>query len=366
MPRLNGMYPHLDSFGLEIETDNIMRGRLPSTLGSYFHEEHDASIESDAYVMRVGDYNVPIMGDRCNELDKLFPRTVVGSELVSNVMDINDPTSRKVIEKLMGWLLNNGECEESERCGIHVHICTPYNLTIMKNLMRIMRHSEQVFYYLGGMGYNFRGMANDFTYCRPITRFGPQCVDMGDHGAKCFDLDNLLNAPDILRFWDAYGGINPENPPNKYYPVRYNWFTLFPILTKNTVEFRVFNKTLNPNYVWSVINFCRSLVAYSVSSSSSMISELPENSIYESHNKDHVISTVVNIAKMVGSDKTTIDTLVNIVGLTPEVKIEPKYVYTHLRNIAGLPFRYTMNEHINKRSISKPKFVDLHVLRGEH
>ena len=54
---------------------------------------------------------------------------------------------------------------------------------------------EDVFYYIGGQGYEYRGaVVNESQYCRPITEWGPQCVEVGSSGkfAQLYHVDTKI------------------------------------------------------------------------------------------------------------------------------------------------------------------------------
>lgn len=355
----------LDSFGLEVESDCMQRGNLPDRFRNLWNETHDASIESDVKLLTIGNARLNVF-DPEHRLGNRYQNAVIGSEYVSSILDVNDQEHRKSVDDLLGWLYSQGESLESNRAGIHVHISMMYNLSILHNLSYLARYLEQVFYYVGGMGYEFRGVQNDFVYCRPLTSTGPTVVQDGNERCyQCFNLDNMVKSRSVEQFWDCYGGINVQAPPDKYYPVRYNWFTFYPLLSKGTVEFRVFNKTLNPLYVWSAIKLCRYFCAFSISNSTDYLSALPERSIYEPHSKDQIQADFKRFTDMAGVDQTTYAVISKIIDLTPKINIQPKLVHTHLRNNLRVRFRTIEPEYIDEDEVSNPKFVDLHVLRGE-
>lgn len=354
----------IDSFGLEIETENIQRGNLPPGLSELWNEVHDASIESDAKAYKIGSSSITLLDP--NNVLRSSPRIVIGSEFVSQILDANNSLHWNSVDRLVSWLYSKGEPEESFRSGIHVHVAMAYNLRVLKSLSYLARHLEQVFYYVGGMGYQFRGVLNDFIYCRPLTGVGPTVSSDGDgHVMQCFDINNMIKAEDVDHFWDAYGGINPLSPPDKYYPVRYNWFTLFPLLSKGTVEFRVFNKTLNPLYIRSIVQLCRAFCSFTISTNPDDLQSFPEKSIYSRHSKDSVLDDFNKFADYAGIDATSRHTLNLIIQRTPDIVAEPKLVFSHLNNGRSLRFRYRHMPYLDRDDVCKPNYVDLHVLRGE-
>jgi len=353
MPRQN--YAILDSFGLEIETEGIIRGSLPREFRAYFSEDHDASIETPVF-------KDPEIDDiyfiENNDNQNLLPITV-GDELVSRVLDINDPEVPKILGRLTEWLYENGESEESFRAGTHIHICMPYNLAILQNFVRLVKFSEQIFYYIGGQGYQFRGTLNDFTYCRPMTSFGPSVIHTTPP-IQAFNLNNMERAKTLEHFFDSYG-MNYNNPPGKYNPSRYNWFTFYPLLTKGTVELRVLNKSLNPGYIMAAVHLFRAFCARAINT----VPELPTNSIYDEHNKDKVTYDLGLLLDLLGFDNNkVVRTLFNIIKRTPDIVINKEYIYTHLRpgRYSTYVPNYSKVETLEFKEIKNPNFVDIHTL----
>ncbi len=346
----------LDSFGLEFEAEQVVRGNLPRNLKNFFSEDHDASIETPAIR-----YNPERENQFFEDPEEMlnFPTTTIGSEFVSKILNVNSIEARKAIDSLVSYLYCAGECEESFRSGIHVHINLGYRLPTLINLVKLSAYLEQVFYYVGGMGYEHRGLRNDFIYCRPITKFGPTITKWNSKNIQIFNTNRLTSSNSVEEFFDNYGGINVNNPPGKYYPVRYNWMTLYPLLTKGTIEFRVFNKTLNPSYIWNAILFSRKVCETALFSKK--ILDLPENSIYDPHDKHHVLESFYNFARMSEMEDSPVYSLETIINRTPDMIANPEYCYSHLEGKFNPNFQNVDPEVITAR-IKNPNFVDLHTL----
>lgn len=351
--------PVVDCVGIELEADWPVRGNCPRDLRNYWNETHDASCET------------PVNVDRRTGIvyKKAQPgkttTVIVGSEFVSKVIDTTTENVQEMVKGLVGYLSDCGEMPESTRSGIHFHISMPNGLKVSKSVLRVASHLEQVFYYLGGMGYEHRGVSNDFTYCRPITGPGPSCIISPRTGnpVQCFVLSDLLRATNTRDFWNRYGGIIMDNPPGKYFPIRYNWVTLYNLLNKGTVEFRVFNKSLNPRFILATLEFSRR-VCETALYNSSFVSSLVENSIYDEHNKDHVLTTFrsfVNESRM-ALDLRMYKTLETIIARTPDIKVERKYYYTHLRNFEWTGFNNGYTTPDVEHQVYRPNFIDVHTL----
>lgn len=341
----------LERIGFEYESSTVIRGSLPRELREWYKEDHDASIETPVRRAIGGNiFTYPTRTIRTEEC-------VMGSEFVSKPLKIGELP--KAIKLLIGYLNSEGECQEAQRCGIHFHISMAYNTHILKNLVTLGRNMEQVFYYVGGMGQEFRGVHNDFTYCRPITKFGPSVVPCGGGFSQVYNSEDLLNSSDTETFFDRYGGMNELNPPGKYHPARYGWMTLYPLLTKNTVEFRVFNHTMEAIYLIAASELCRKLCEISFTT----LPKLEENSIYDEHSKGRVIDTLIKFSSLSGLEDRYLKTLITIIELTPDMEVENKYFHTHLRNSTFTSFNNYSPKKITADAIFNPKFVDIHQLQ---
>lgn len=345
-------YPILTSIGVEIEIEDVQLESIPRNIREFWHLEHDASCEK--YIYRKGNLFYAKNIDGSNKVK-------TGGELVSSVIDTEDKSYLRKIEELFQFLTENGESYNSFRAGTHIHVSFPVSTEILKNIVGLAAHLEQVFFYLGGMGYTFRGLNNNCTYCRPITKFGPSVVSNINTGklSQVFSVESLLQAENVKDFFLRYGGIDKNNPPGKYNPMRYNWITLYPLLTKGTIEFRIFNKTLNPYYLFSVIEFCQEFAKFALRGGK----DLEQNSIYDVHTKEFVLKTLLEFCGNAGMDYSTISILKKIVMNTPQIMLDKNYYWTHLRytkfnKVEVMDLKY---EHPVVKA-ERPNFVDIHNL----
>lgn len=349
--------PIINCIGIEFETESLIPGTLPREFRNDWNEDHDASIESFAWRKNGVVYKTQVANGQ---------RIKLGTELVSTILYSEKEEFKNIIRNILNWVQEQGELEESFRAGIHIHVSMPTHIRIVKNIINLGAHLEQVFFYLGGMGYQFRGIQNDCTYCRPITKFGPSCVKYDRSGIQCFNIKDLLEAKDLQDFWYKYGGIDMNSVMGKYNPMRYTWLTLYPLLTKGTIEFRIFNKTLNYYYLTAIIEFVKKFCEVALMGSF----EFPENSIYDKHTKNGVLKTLYEFSKYVNLDDSTLSILSKIIQRTPEITLEPKYFWSHLlytkyNKLESLPWSYYVPTKISKTIIFEPKFVDIHRLGDE-
>ena len=366
-----------ETCGIEFETENISSFEISgSNVCEIFHATHDASIETDK--AKIGPLTVDLKTLKENKILSLlnYNNFVIGTELVSGILNSKGGNFLDCIKELTGFLSEYGEELTGKRSGIHFHFSLPYpNLRILKSILRLGKYLEALFFTVGGMGYEFRGLENDFIYCRPITKTGPVCVPSGRTPGyvQCYNIYDVLKSETVAEFWERYGDLN--NHRGRYNPIRYSWLNLYPLFPsgdyKGTLEFRVFNKTLNPKFIYASAMLCRAFVNYAVKSSYNSLQEndlLHENSIYNDQlTKQTIINHLINFAQLSDLEEDVVEILLRIIELSKIPIAEKKYVHTHIRRDLN---NYWGNsnyrpEVINSNLIFRPKYEDIHVLRGE-
>lgn len=360
-----------ETCGMEIECDTLPRNIRVRR----FNSIHDASCETDYYALT---QDIFVEKEKDHEIFERIAHgnVVLGTELTSEIMRSSGESFLATIKTVTKYLSENGEEPTSERSGIHFHfsLSNP-NLRMLKSLIRLGRFLETVFFSVGGMGYSFRGIKNDATYCRPITKFGPTCVPRGSNFVQCFNISDLLKSKTIEEFWMLYGDL--YNHTGRYNPVRYSWLNLYPLFPRGehrgTVEIRVFNRTLNPMFIYSAAMLCKYFTNYALSVGFNELKEeqlLKENSIYSNQSIETVIETLEKFAEIIKMDSEVFNTLANIIQLSGVPRFDSKYIFSHLLFSRGGGLNNYWIEssykpdYINTSAISKPKYVDIHVLRG--
>lgn len=217
------------------------------------------------------------------------------------------------------------------------------------------------------MGYKFRGEKNDAIYCRPILKYGPPCVRGMEGYNQILNVNDLLKSDTILEFWYKYGDIASRD--RRYHPVRYHWINLLPMYPnassyKGTLEFRVFNKTLNPIYISAIIQLCRYFTQLCLKSN---LIQLDFNPIIdENQSPELAIRLFDEFSSTVNIDEKVYKIIHKLLtSVTHRINLKEGYVFSHKRD--DNPFfqsRY-QPEIISKDIIRYPKYVDIHTLRGE-
>lgn len=364
--------------GVEIEVENIVVGHSPMSVALLWNTTHDASCESDGIMHSSSGISISPNSPLSAIISTEFIRRgVIGGEYVSGIMDTSSGEHTFAVKQLVDFLRNNGETPESYRAGIHVHVSFSHpTLAMLKSIMKLWGYAEDIFYYIGGMGYTHRGVLNDFTYCHPVYEFPLVIPHYGEY-VKLIDTDDLLDSDTISTFWERYGDVSQVGK-SRYFPVRYHGINLSPVLSKGTVEFRVFNKSLTTLYIVAAINFCSAFVNLAVAgamdkrrlSSSPFFSQV--NSVYSNNSKSNVIERAKELGSLMIEydflNPKDLDTILTIISRTPEIKAEKEYVISHLRSI---PAHWVKGEtgyspkKVNKNMCVTPNFTDIHTLRGE-
>jgi hypothetical protein len=370
-----------NSVGIELEVEDIRQNEL-SLSNSIFRIHRDASCESDGYLSNGFKINTD---DSAEDLIRQLrlSRNTYGCELVTGgTLNTSTPEYLYQLKKLTNLLISKGESPKSYRAGFHVHINLSYNLRIIKSILRLSRHLEQVLYLLGGMGYDYRGFKNDSTYCRPITKFGPVCVPTGrSNYSQVFTIQELLKSKTTDEFKIKYGNIDKLRN-NHYIPIRYHGINLLPLFTQGSLEFRMFNKSTNPFFLMAIIEFCKAFSEYAVHSSFKSLKEenlLRENSVFDVRgeiDRQKIIDTFAHFLELSNlEDEMVIETLFEILtsSSVDSIVLPNEYIYSHLiyhRQGNRCPTHWQNGEYIAKaiprNTISEPNFEDIHVLRNRN
>lgn len=356
----------LKTIGVELELDNVSAtSELERFLSMFgWGITHDASIETP--VRQIEFSNIAIKKFVSNRYSmRNVRRSKTGVELLSGVTTPEKFSSD--IKQICRQLTDNrfGETFESERSSFHVHVSVGVtSVNTLKNIMRISAHFEPLFFYLGGMGYTFRGETNDAIYCRPITKFGPPVVCGGNNNLyQVYEINNLLSAKGSESFWTRYGDM--YNHTRKYsQPARYSWLNLMRIFASesgNTLEFRVFNKSMNYHYLSAVTNLVVQLTNYMYSVDNTERDIFAENSIFDC-TKDDALNLCEQVFSLLELDEKTKKYLELIILSTPDINLDSGYVFTHKTDLAPFWTHSEWYPQVVTSSVRKPKFVDIHRL----
>lgn len=376
MPKNYGI---LETVGLEIETEKIHMSRISDELdSSAWKVDNDVSIQSDCSLLSNG----LIVSGSVPERIRVSDRITLGVEFVLNPPFSLEGGGEPLLDKiksLCDTLMKFGESSQNKRAGIHVHIASPMNLGILKTYMVMGANMEDIFYLLATQGYTFRGqLANESAYCRPITQFGPPCMPISGSlhegkYAQIFTIPELVKTKTLKEFWWRYGNVNMNGDTEHMHPVRYTWLNLYSLLAHGTMEFRVFNTTLNPYLIYSEILFCQAFCRYCVTAglNSSEKLDMPENSVYDARERSDIMDTFLGFCDRVRLPSHTVMTLGDMLATAPLVSLPKRLIKSHILNTRNgrgkvCNFDNFPDVHYLESSEASSIFVDdIHLRRGE-
>jgi hypothetical protein len=353
----------LGTVGLEIETE-----LMPEQSDLYtFQNTHDASIEIP--ILHLRDRGLFVARTPANvALTQLITRSerrVMGREFVSGVY-FDDEDIERALRNAFTILQRYGERSQNKRAGFHVHIGWAYDLATLKRTILISSWLESLMFHLGGMGYTFRGIENNSAYCRPITKFGPPVIESNLGTVQMTSIDALLSSNSIRSFWNRFGGTDWMNPPKRYTPQRYMGVNLFSIFLHKTLEFRMFNTTLNKDFAMAIIHFCREVTKFTQSSE-----KIPDemNSVYDVDSKEVNHNLLTKLCSLVSIDPNTEATLREILEMSPVVTLNHVYVHTHVpERMIGFDerdIRPVSEFYKQVKKCEKAGILDIHILENE-
>ncbi len=163
-----------------------------------------------------------------------------GGELVSPPLDFDDPEQRKQVDKAVAALAAAG-AKTYQQAGIHVHVeSSDFTAKELSALARVVTKFEDCLYRIASSGWQtMRPGAR--TYCKPLTN---------DQATK------LAAARTDEQVKAAYYGQNYTYASGHGHASRYCGLNLHSHFYRGTVEFRVFNSSLNAARIQTYIAVC--------------------------------------------------------------------------------------------------------------
>lgn len=343
----------LDTVGMEFETTSRLHNDFyrDELFSKYFRNTHDASIESQIILLKNNIYMLD--SEEAPSIFSGLERGTAGVELVSIPLNFEEMTG--AVSLLTKKLFKFGAKDEEERAGIHIHCAYPISHKILVNTVRLGLSFESLFFHLGGMGYNFRGATNNSIFCRPLSSFGPPIVkNRYSDWIQLLDIEHLLNSKDITSFWRAFGGIDVNNPPNRYHPSRYFFLNLFSAFLHSTLEFRIFNTTLNSDYILACMRFCQEFTNLALQSKNPFDFV---SSVYEPIMSPQELLDKFCMHTNIEPEWQKI--LFTMLEKTPKIELPSKYIMTHLRDYTTIDNDWDAKK-FSSEDFSSSGFIDIH------
>ena len=364
---MRGNYPLIDTIGIEFESLYTHEDSPPTQgVKEFFNNSHDASIQTDMYSMLGG----RVCGNISNKdfKSKLQSRNKItmGNELVT--IPIHDKyLLNKVVKRITTNLFEAGETTRGTRESLHIHVCFPFNLEILKRILNVSLVLENFFFHIGCLGYEFRGLHNNSIYCRPFSEFGPPVVLDNSVPKQVLNIDSLLKTQNLESFWDLYGNIGMGGN-NRYHPARYFFINLYSLLLHDTLEFRVFNKTLDSNRILALVELCQGICKIIIDEHKyNFICSLGRKSIFTLTDMNGNLDVLNALDSVLNFSDETLQILKDIIIYSPPYKLKSDYVYTHVKKFLERGNR-VLSQHYDARDLSgydilDTKVEDIHNLR---
>ncbi|MGL5254232.1 MAG: amidoligase family protein [Brevinema sp.] len=125
-----------------------------------------------------------------------------------------------------------------ERCGIHIHInAAPYDAKSLRNITNIMASKEDLIY-----------KALQVT----VERERRYCHKVDENFLENLNNKKPKSIEAVKQIW--YEG--EDGSDEHYHDSRYHCLNLHSVFSKGTVEFRLFNGTMNENKIRAYVQFC--------------------------------------------------------------------------------------------------------------
>ncbi len=355
------MYKKLVTVGLEIEVSNISFTRkiMEDIARIDFKLTRDASVEGSIQCMP----NALVFTDstKFDMLEKIS----VGGEIVSPPIDTSKENWQYNLFKLMEILQEEKFIEPSNRCSFHIHVnIDDFDLKDLLSMVKWASLLESTMFRIGSFCKEHRGIDNNYNYCRPITQKGPQVIKTLDGFAQVMILDDLLQAKNIddflVRYGDAY-----HNLDMKYHPVRYSWFNLFKLFQREkTIEYRVFNQTLNPLEIEAMVTLCLCITNTMLTSPPGDISSFSSGNINSIFNPLPESRNILEmILGMYPGSSIVKDRIMCIFDNSNYPPIKDSYVFSHMLTKKDFTL-YKRTDYvpvlINKDEVEACIYKDLH------
>jgi hypothetical protein len=360
-----------ETFGFELEVENVLSNNMH--IPGFCNRDHDASVEGISRLssLRLED----VEGQKVAEILGIGNNVTSGFEIVSQPINFSSDNWKGQLKTLLNDLMKRGETEISERASIHIHVYCPVNPEVFKNIIRLGKITENLFFRIGGMGYKHRGLSNSYAYCRPFSGKGPHVVHVNQRGryGQCLNIEDILNRQFSFDEIGTYWG-DLLNGNGKYVPVRYLWLNprniiLSLIGNRNapTLEFRIFNKSLNFKYFIAIIALCCEFVKV-------CYSKLPKQTedIINPFNVDdseHLVKILNTYFSDI--DPSHLKTLEEIIYMSHPIAVPDEFVFSHLlvhptrgdQTHVHWDGRNYSTPQIANNLIKKPNIIDSHLLK---
>jgi hypothetical protein len=176
-----------------------------------------------------------------------------GSEVVSPPLDFHDPDQRAQVTRAIEAVRAIG-CRPHSSAGIHVHVdvsdLTPKQLGAV---VKMFYRWQDVIYRIASSG-STTIRSSAFTYARTISRERAELM------GRATTPEELRAGWNGRRYNAVRGEYIPDHGENHGDGSRYCGINMVSYWYRGTIEFRVFNSSMNPERVQAYIAMCVALV----------------------------------------------------------------------------------------------------------
>lgn len=260
-----------NNIGIEIEYTDIVPNSIEEISRFLrrrnWRDVHDASVESPTQLFK----NKPIKGKTLDaDLNRqLFKSGVIGGEIVTGIINTENKHWLSDIDEILSLLKFHGERVNTNRGSIHIHINTPHDykggprftIGFLRRCWMLAGYFEQAFFRVGALTREHRGRNMDFIYYRPITGYGPPIYQRGNFYCPILIYEHVLESKTVQQFFTRCSDI--YHADGRYHASRYMWinfYNMYHFSNGPNLEFRIFNKTLRSDYVYAIVELCKSFV----------------------------------------------------------------------------------------------------------
>ena len=231
-------------FGIEIEMTGITRSKAASLMATFFGtgSKYHAGGAYDTYIAE------DEQGRKWKAMNdsSLIPEKKVGgrtmnastkyrTEVVSPILSYDDIPK---LQELIRTLRKAGAFANSS-CGIHIHVgAERFTPKTLRNLVNVFYSKEDLIYRALHID-----LSRERRYCRKTN-------------AQFLEELNKKRPTTMAKFADLWYMEAPYGRNMHYNSSRYHGLNLHATFTKGTVEFRLFNGTLQAGEIKAYIQFC--------------------------------------------------------------------------------------------------------------
>ena len=275
-----------------------------------------------------------------------------GVEVVSPVLKSEDGREKEIYDicsilRLCGNYI-------SYRCGGHIHIGADYlkNIDAWKNLIEIWSNTENILYIIS----NAEGdipRSEVFEYAAPISQNIEKFIENGEVDLENEDdVEELCKKLQHLQGRDLdsrYSGINFENFGNE---------------SKNTIEFRLSNGTIDPETWIENINLFGGIIA--VSQELADIQEKIENGIETTEEEQAKLDAFERIKEIEINEEEKLKCLLTLAIDSKDQHVYFNRYYTNSKEMFYRKIVYDVKPiRINKKKLGKIAFTGEQRVTGE-